>query len=99
MSARIQSGVVQAFSHYSDKHMWTGHGQRHIDGHVDFTEHFKRKPKVSLSLGGLDAGNAANLRVRLELTEVDEHHFEYRVVTWGDTKLAMVDVSWLAYEG
>ena len=95
---RVQSGQETVFAHFDQGYMWAGQGDRSVTKTINFAKPFAAPPHVIVSLVGVDASNGGNLRVFASVSAVDEHHFDVTVKTWNDTRLATVEVSWIAVE-
>jgi hypothetical protein len=66
--------------------------------HIKFEPAFSAQPQVSVALKALDVEKSANLRVMVYATNINEAGFDFAVQAWGDTKITMVEATWLAYE-
>ena len=73
-----------------------GTGDRSIWKRIIFDEAFAGAPSVITSLAGIDAGNAANLRIISVPHSVTMHGFDLEIRTWADTRIFYVCVSWMA---
>jgi len=63
---------------------------------IVFERSFVTPPVVQVAITALDAGNEANLRVRVRAANVTVRGFAIEVETWFNSKVWGVDVSWLA---
>lgn len=96
---RIENGEVTVFSHYPDQFMWTGTGTRHVDMIVTFDDAgpaYIADPIVHVGISAFDADHDRNARISASVIDVTIENFTVRVTTHVDTKLAHVNVSWLA---
>ncbi len=93
----IQSGKEIVFQHYPSKPMWTGSGDREVRKTFKFRKRFKSDPTVVASIAGFDVDDKTNARVEVDVVHASEDHFDVRVKTWSNTKLARVSISWIAY--
>ena len=64
---------------------------------IDFEEPFHESPEVIVALKYLDVGNNANLRIDAKVVDKDSSGFEYDLVTWCDTVIHGVEMSWIAH--
>lgn len=95
----IQSGLL----HYNvNTRGWTlasGTGERWIEPpDVKFEVPFPAPPTVMLALSGVDAYEATNLRLNIEVFDVEDEEFTVRISTWDDTIIFGVWVTWIAYD-
>ncbi|MEM7438830.1 MAG: H-type lectin domain-containing protein [Pseudomonadota bacterium] len=91
-------GNGQLFRHVDPNgDMWDGFGHRSASAFIPFKKDLPRRPIVTVNLTGIDASHAHNLRVKLEVEEERVTGFIVRAITWDDTKIAGLDVSWTAY--
>lgn len=82
---------------YPNGDWWNGSGPREVTRHVAFPAgSFHRAPTVLAAISHLDAGNAANVRIAANVTNVTDDHCDIKISTWADTKIAGVTVSWIA---
>ncbi len=72
-------------------------GERTVTLEISFSNHFKIKPNIFLSLTQLDASNEANLRYKAEAISVTRDGFTLKISTWADTKIFSLSGYWLAY--
>ncbi|MDQ7079718.1 MAG: H-type lectin domain-containing protein [Paracoccaceae bacterium] len=76
--------------------MWVGDGPRERISPISFTQPFRKKPLVYVSLEMWDTDQATNQRVDLSACNVTEEGFDIIFHTWGDTRIARARASWLA---
>ena len=69
-------------------------GEKH--GRVDFQEPFASTPKVIMALAGIDMFHEAHGRFHVIVESVGAKGFEYRFVTWCDTRLYWAEAYWIA---
>lgn len=93
---KIQSGTRRVFHHYPNHYMWKGSGERSVTEFIQFDSQFIKTPTLHVALHSFDASNAANLRVVIDVEAITLSGFECTIRTWGNTKLAFVDIAWLA---
>jgi hypothetical protein len=92
-------GQGELFRHVNpDNFMWTDAGDRHLNVFVPFAKTMTRVPVVQVNLIGVDAAHTQNLRLKLTVANTGTDGFIVTAHTWQDTKLAGVDVSWMAIE-
>lgn len=95
----IRSGVMQFGAGHPGWTLNAGNGFRtFVSPDVAFQPPFGSTPTVMLALSGVDAEHTANVRVTLELAEVENDEFNIRVNTWADTMLHSVQVSFIAFD-
>jgi len=63
---------------------------------VTFEQPFGIGPLVQVGLVGLDVSKDDNLRVRVRALDVTPDGFTVHVETWFNTRIWLVEVSWLA---
>lgn len=76
----------------------SGTGARNHIVFVRFPKPFSEKPSVLLSLTSIDGAPArdGNVRVTLKADNVTRDGFVVKISTWGDSRLAGIEGSWLA---
>jgi hypothetical protein len=106
----IQSGTIHLGIYSADSEGWSlhvpvspeelGSGEERSfrTADIQFPTPFASAPKLVLSLAGLDAGNQANVRITLHAEDVQREEFNIRVVTWGDSLVYGLAVTWLAHD-
>jgi len=68
-------------------------------GHVDFDGMgFAKTPHIFLALSQFDAQSSKNLRIDLPSSNVTATGMDWRISTWGDTKIYSATASYLALE-
>ncbi|EBA02846.1 hypothetical protein RB2150_18367 [Rhodobacterales bacterium HTCC2150] len=77
-------------------YMWNDQGDREFEVFIPFETTLERKPLVQVNLSGVDASHAQNLRLTLAVKSTSLEGFVVGAKTWGDTKIASVDISWMA---
>jgi len=96
----IQSGV--ALFGYLNTRGWnlsTGSGHRTFQPpHIRFDRPFTTPPTIALSLAGIDSLHSANLRVELQLINVEPDKCKITIITWDNSILYQVWVNWIAYD-
>lgn len=81
---------------------WTlnsGSGMRTHIVYVKFTKTYTEAPTVMLTLTSYDgaAGKDGNARVSLKTENITRDGFVIKVGTWGDSRVAGVEGSWMAF--
>ena len=90
-------GAGELFRHVNPNgFMWLDDGDREMSVFIPFSQPFRRAPNVQLNLTGVDASHAQNLRLKLRVAEASTDGFVAVAQTWQDTRIASVDVSWVA---
>lgn len=93
----VDQGQTLLFSDYEDNGpMWTGKGQRDRRVPVTFSESFRQKPAVTVSLDMWDMDVRANQRADIIVENVTPKGFEIVFKTWGDTRVARARAAWTA---
>lgn len=94
---RVCQGVAELVSFDEGQGpLWTEAGERSIKRFIAFDLPFSGTPVVHASLSLFDFHCESNQRLDLRVTAVDEHGFVVELKTWGDTRLARVNVAWMA---
>jgi hypothetical protein len=94
----IDQGNLALFSDFEDGgEMWTGRGPRERRRRVRFSEAFKSAPVVQVTLSMWDVDNASPARMDISAETVTLDGFDMVFRTWGDTKVARVRASWVAF--
>ena len=93
----IDQGAVQLFSDFEDGgEMWSGAGERERWMPVEFSETFKTKLSVFITLELLDLHSGANHRTVTVAENITEAGFDAVLRTWGDTRIARATAAWIA---
>ena len=93
----IDQGAVQLFSDFEDGgEMWSGAGERERWMPVEFSETFKTKPSVFITLELLDLHSGANHRTVTVAENITEAGFDAVLRTWCDTRIARATAAWIA---
>ena len=96
-STTMVMGAGELFRHVNPNgFMWLDDGDREMSVFIPFSQPFRRAPNVQLNLVGIDASHAQNLRLKLRVAEASTDGFVAVAQTWQDTRIASVDVSWVA---
>lgn len=76
-----------------------GTGKRNHIVFVRFTGPFAALPEVHLSLAAFDGASASdgNLRVALRAENITRDGFVLKISTWGESRIAGVRGTWLAF--
>lgn len=75
-----------------DDSAWRGH----VDHRVEFPQPFESVPEVMAAISSVDHYVDRNLRLYLDVNSIDTEGFNYRFVTWCDTRLASAEMRWMA---
>ena len=95
---KIQSGeYFFDFWNIDSHYMYTKFGNRSVIEHIKFEENYEKTPNVMATLNGLDAGNDANVRIKVYAENIDTSGFDLRVDTWDNTSIFRVKASWISY--
>ena len=70
--------------------------ERVFRGLIAFERPFRNAPIVHVGLVGFDISNQGAARVRVRAQNVTDSGFEIEVVSWRETQVYSVEVSWLA---
>ncbi len=93
----VDQGNEEVFSDFrTGGDMWTGEGARERRKRVSFSEPFRSKPVVHVSLSLWDINQGANVRADLTAEKISEKGFDLVFRTWSDTRVARVRMSWMA---
>jgi hypothetical protein len=96
----IDQGTEMLFSDFdTGGDMWTGKGARERRVAVSFSENFKNKPNVMVTLEMFDMDSGTNQRAETVVENVTAAGFDILFRTWGDTKIARARASWMAIGG
>ena len=77
--------------------MWTGRGPRERRREIRFGETFRNMPVVHVGLSMWDVGNEAATRMDIKAETVTPESFDLVFRSWGDTRVARVRASWIAF--
>jgi len=83
----------------TDGDMWTGKGARERRIAIKFSENFKNKPNIMVTLEMFDIDCGSNQRAETVAENITKAGFEIVFKTWGDTKIARARASWMAIGG
>jgi len=77
----------------------TGSGTRQHIVFVRFSKAFVEMPAIVLSLTAVDGAPAhdGNVRVALKADNITRDGFVVRISTWGDSRVAGIEGTWLAF--
>ena len=96
----VDQGSEMLFSDFdTNGEMWTGKGAREARVAVAFSENFKNKPNVMVTLEMFDFDNKTNQRAETVAENITKTGFDIVFKTWGDTKIARARASWMAIGG
>ncbi len=96
----IDQGTEMLFSDFdTGGDMWTGKGARERRVAVAFSESFKSKPNVMVTLEMFDMDSGTNQRAETVVENITKAGFDILFRTWGDTKIARARASWMAIGG
>lgn len=94
----VDQGLVNLFSDFAtDGEMWTGEGTRERSQWVAFSEKFRNRPIVQVALSLWDMDSESNVRADIGAEDVSDEGFNIVFRTWGDTRVARVRMSWIAF--
>lgn len=95
----MQKGSFQANINSENWTLNGGSGTRTHIVYVKFEKAYSELPQVFLSLTAYDgaAGKDGNVRVSIKAENITRDGFVIKVSTWGDSRVAGVDGSWLAF--
>ena len=95
----IQSGEYTAFFPCGQHYMNKDEGARTFTQHIKFEKKYEVIPRVMVSLSSLDACtfNNKNVRVKINATNIDTSGFDIQIITWFNSSLFEVKVSWISY--
>ena len=91
---RVQSGTVEMGG--SDPIPGDNSSRGHVNGRVDFPEPFVQVPEVIAAISSVDHDHDTNLRLDLQVKEIDTTGFNYNFVTWADTRIYFANFRWMA---
>ena len=96
----VDQGSEMLFSDFdTGGDMWTGEGAREVRVAVMFSENFKNKPNVMVTLEMFDFDNQTNQRAETVVENITNTGFDIVFRTWGDTKIARARAAWMAIGG
>ncbi len=96
----IDQGTEMLFSDFdTDGDMWTGNGPRERRVAITFSENFKNKPNVMVTLEMFDMDSGTNQRAETVAENITETGCDIVFRTWGDTKIARARAAWMAIGG
>ncbi|MEL6914013.1 MAG: H-type lectin domain-containing protein [Pseudomonadota bacterium] len=94
----VDQGEHVLFSHFEDGGpMWSGTGPRVARLAVSFSDAFRAPPVVHVGLSMWDMDGMTNPRADLRAEAVTQHGFELVFRTWGDTRVARIRATWMAF--
>ncbi|WP_331457767.1 H-type lectin domain-containing protein [Aliiruegeria sabulilitoris] len=76
--------------------MWAEEGERSVVRRVRFSEPFRKRPSVQVSLSMWDIHSDRNSRMELSTEAISAEGFDLVFRTWGDTQVARARANWLA---
>lgn len=76
--------------------MYAGEGVRTVKEFIKFPLEFEKTPNVICSLSGIDASTKTNIRIDVNVETVTKEGFEVVATTSSDTKIASLNISWIA---
>lgn len=93
----VDQGDVEIFSDFqTGGAMWTGGGSRERRKKVTFSEPFRARPVVHVTLSLLDADTGPFIRTELTAENITRYGCDLVFKTWADSKVARVRAAWLA---
>ncbi|NEP50549.1 MAG: hypothetical protein F6K65_17760 [Moorea sp. SIO3C2] len=90
---KLESGEISV----REGNLSKGDGRRRISGEKKFNTNFTSEPVVYIALNDIDSDNDENLRLKVDVTDVNREGFQYVLETWGDTRVYSANASWFAY--
>lgn len=95
----IQSGEYTAFFPCGQHYMNKDEGVRTFTQHINFEKKYEVIPRVMVSLSSIDACtfNNKNIRVKVNAANIDTSGFDIQIITWFNSSLFEVKVSWISY--
>lgn len=94
----VDNGDEVLFEDFEDGgEMWTGRGQRERRRRIKFSEAFRSRPTVQLSISLWDVYAGSVLRADVSAESVTGDGFDMVFRTWGDTRVARVRIAWTAF--
>ncbi|MGB0958944.1 MAG: H-type lectin domain-containing protein [Halocynthiibacter sp.] len=94
----VAQGEAVLFSDFQHNgEMWSGKGQRTHKEDVIFPEAFDDVPMVQVGFSMWDFDSKTNQRVDLSVENIQNDRFTIVLKTWGDTRIARVRASWIAF--
>ncbi len=96
---RIETGTFESWTRKERGTNWTlltGKGEREYRKKVNFQKHFSSPPTVHVSLNMFDLLHGTNHRLKIFAENVTDSEFDVVFITWADTLVYGVGVSWLA---
>ena len=95
----IQTGEYTASFPCGQHYMNKDEGVRTFTQHINFEKKYEAIPRVMVSLSTLDACtfNNKNVRVKVNATNIDTSGFDVQIITWFNSSLFEVKVSWISY--
>jgi hypothetical protein len=101
-SAYAQQLTQGSFSANVDSEGWSlnaGAGMRHHIVFVRFTTPFAKQPAIVLAVTTIDGAPArdGNVRVAVKADNVSRDGFVVKISTWGESRIAGIEGTWLAF--
>lgn len=99
---QVQTGAIAM----NPRHGWNGgnlgfmakgRGRRVSTRYVSFRFPFSQKPVMSYGLVNTDTGHKNNQRISVELYKVSRYGFGVRFITWADSVVYGLKISWSAF--
>jgi hypothetical protein len=93
----VDEGNELVFADFkSGGEMWTGEGEREKRLAVTFSEPFRTAPVVQVAPSLWDWDGGTNARAQVLAENVTEKGFDLVVRTWSDSRIARMQLSWIA---
>lgn len=73
-----------------------GNGERSHSYFISFHNYLCYTPNVMFAINGFDISNSFNQRLQINIVNVSHVGFTVSILTWADTKIYMVSLSWIA---
>jgi H-type lectin domain len=98
MEANMQTGAFNfgQGTHPSEWFLHSGSGERTFHTTIKFGVPFNTPPQVAVAVTGVDASNAANLRINMTTQDIQTDEFDLVVGTWADSLIYAIYGVWVA---
>ncbi|KAF9067482.1 hypothetical protein BDP27DRAFT_1328669 [Rhodocollybia butyracea] len=92
-----KKGITSGTCSTSDVRSWEQASQLANSRPVTFPDQtFDKAPRVFMAVNQLDIGYQTNARIHLSSSNVTKTGMEWHIDAWGDTKMYLAGVSWIA---
>ena len=93
---QIESGTFFANSKTAGYTLNANKGDRSVSIEVTFTEPFKVKPNIVISVSQIEAGNDARVRYNVSPQFISRDGFIIKISTWSESKIYQIGGGWVA---